>query len=755
MNHENHDVELTAYALGELAPAEAAAVEARLADDPAARAEVERVRRTARRLEDALAAEATERPAVAGRIGGPRRVTAAPYFAAAAAVATGLTIGLLNIDGDGADRRPEVALVEAEDEPAAAPPPATRPATNPAPADETSALGTFAAQRESQRSLIAFQINEAAEQAREAAARGDVYEAHSALQRARTTRGVNAGIFNSEELSRFDRSIRETDRSLAERSVSSVELRTDAVARETRRPVVALGASPEPVADGMMVPESWRYAPADDREDYAPLGENDFVSPAESPLSTFSVDVDTASYANVRRFLNDDRLPPRDAVRIEELVNYFRYEYPTPNLLDDVPFAADVVVADAPWAAGHKLVRIGLQAADVEERSPANLVFLIDVSGSMQSPDKLPLVKHGLRRMAERLNGRDTVSIVVYAGESGVALEPTPGDDSAAIAAAVDALAAGGSTNGAAGIRDAYRLARDNFKPDGVNRVILATDGDFNVGTTDAGSLVDLVEEQAKSGVYLSVLGFGTGNLNDAMMEQVSNRGDGFYAYVDGEPEAERVLGERMLSTVQAVAKDVKVQVEFNPAAVSSYRLIGYANRVMPDQDFADDTKDAGDVGAGHQVTALYEIVPAGGGGGVAGGELKYQRPTTLRDDADPSELMTVKLRWKAPDAPKEQGTGREAEFAVRDADVPFAEAEADLRFAAAVAGFGMLLRDGEHRGGLTWPTLLDLVEPLRPAEGETVEATPEWHRRHVEFPELVGRAAALAGQSARPADGG
>ena len=832
MTYENHDVELTAYALGELPPNEAAAVEARLKDDPAAAAEVDRVRETARRLEHALSAEASP-PAVAGRIGLPRWV----MLAAAASVVGGLTAGLVMME-DGRRGRVAVETVGGMEsartatlsaEPLDVEPPAAEPFAAPTVAlarPEAKAVEDMTRaerERSAQRQVIVFRYNEAATDMADALNRGDFDAARTGVQRMRTARNTNPFIFNTREVNGFDAGIREVEAMLreresaatgmlrqADRQTAESEARRSAAAPDRERAATlarldddadaaaaagdvageaALRQQAEVVAGGPSRPQSpapfgtkadpgtaaetssgefyndrvagprlgidthlipsedmilpadaWRHAPPDDREDYDHTRDNDFASPADAPLSTFSVDVDTASYANVRRFLTDGQLPPADAVRIEELVNYFDYDYPTPALDDSVPFAADVAVAGAPWARGHKLVRIGLQAADVdaEDRPGANLVFLVDVSGSMQSRDKLPLVQRGLRTMLGRLDGRDTVSMVVYAGDSGVALPPTPGDDHATIQKAIDGLTAGGSTNGAAGIEGAYGLARGNFRDGGVNRVVLATDGDFNVGTTDQGSLVRLVAEQARSGVYLTVLGFGTGNLNDAMMEEVSNKGDGFYAYIDGEREAERVLGERMLSTVQAVAKDVKVQVEFNPAAVSSYRLIGYANRVMPDRDFADDTKDAGDVGAGHQVTALYEVIPVGVKPAhwnvPASEDLKYQRPTTRRDDADPTELATVKLRWKAPDAPKEQGTSTKAEFVVKDADTPFAEADDDLRFAAAVAGFGMLLREGEHRGDLTWPILLDLIEPMR-RDGED--------RR--EFGDLVDRAARLS----------
>src|SRR5947209_10778167 len=347
-------------------------------------------------------------------------------------------------------------------------------------------------------------------------------------------------------------------------------------------------------------------------ESYAKIDENPFLEAARAPLSTFSIDVDTASYSNTRRFLSEGRLPPKDAVRIEELINYFNYDYPQPS--GSAPFSVTAEVADCPWNARHKLVHIGLQGRRVstEDMPPANLVFLIDVSGSMNEPRKLPLVKSSLRTLAEQLSARDRVAIVVYAGTSGLVLPSTPGDRKGEIIAAIDRLEAGGSTNGGEGIQLPYRVAQDNFIRGGTNRVILSTDGDFNVGVTGDDALVRLIEEKRKSGIFLSVLGVGTGNLNDSMMEKLADRGNGNYAYIDTEEEARKALGEEAAGTLATIAKDVKIQVEFNPRLVAGYRLIGYENRLLAARDFNDDRKDAGEIGAGHTVTALYEIVPAG-----------------------------------------------------------------------------------------------------------------------------------------------
>ncbi|GIK16388.1 MAG: hypothetical protein BroJett003_13520 [Planctomycetota bacterium] len=348
------------------------------------------------------------------------------------------------------------------------------------------------------------------------------------------------------------------------------------------------------------------------QETYVPIIENPFVFTADEAASTFSIDVDTASYSNIRRHLLAGQLPPKDAVRIEEMINAFRYDYPLPEA--DRPFSVNAEVGECPWAEGHRLVRIGLQGYEVarEKRPPVNLVFLVDVSGSMQDENKLPLVRESLKVLLEQLWAEDYVGIVTYAGESRVALPSTPGAHYREIVEVIDSLGAEGSTNGEAGIRDAYAMASENFIDGGVNRVVLCTDGDFNVGVSDDNDLVKLISGQAKSGVFLTVLGFGTGNLKDGKLEALADKGNGHYAYIDDLIEAKRVLGDECGATLQTIAKDVKIQVEFNPAHVQAYRLVGYENRVMDNRDFADDTKDAGEIGAGHSVTALYEVMPTG-----------------------------------------------------------------------------------------------------------------------------------------------
>lgn len=405
------------------------------------------------------------------------------------------------------------------------------------------------------------------------------------------------------------------------------------------------------------------------------------------PVSTFAVDVDTGAYANARRFLTQGMMPPREAVRTEEMINYFRYDYARPKDREQ-PFSVTTDVAKTPWNEGTYLMRIGLRGYDIDsaERPPANLVFLIDVSGSMFSADKLPLVKTALAGLAGELGPKDKVSIVVYAGAAGMVLEPT--NDTAKIRRALDSLQAGGSTAGGAGIELAYRIAEDNFVRDGVNRVILATDGDFNVGVSNTKALIELIEKKRDSGITLTTLGFGQGNYNEAMMEQIANKGNGNYAYIDTALEAKKVLGEEMQSTLFTIAKDVKVQVEFNPAVIAQYRLVGYENRALREEDFDNDRVDAGDIGAGHQVTAIYEVVPVGGKGWIA--PRRYEDAPAEAAAARMAEAATVKLRYKLPTS----DTSRLIERVVSaDALRAAAAPQGDFAFAAAVAAYGQVLR--------------------------------------------------------------
>jgi Ca-activated chloride channel family protein len=451
-------------------------------------------------------------------------------------------------------------------------------------------------------------------------------------------------------------------------------------------------------------------------EAYDHIIENTFKRVTDEPLSTFSIDVDTASYANVRRFLNNGQLPPPGAVRIEEMINYFDYDYPLPD--GDVPFSVNVEIADCPWAADHRLARIGLKGMEIvqEERPPANLVFLIDVSGSMRPPNKLPLLREALGLLVAELSEDDQVAMVVYAGASGLVLDSTSCREKDSILRALRALEGGGSTNGGEGIQLAYDIATDNFIEGGINRVILATDGDFNVGITNQGDLISLIEEKAKTGVFLSVLGFGMGNYKDSNLEKLADKGNGNYAYIDTLNEAQKVLVDQMGGTLMTIAKDVKIQIEFNPAEVNAYRLVGYENRMLAKEDFNDDTKDAGEIGAGHTVTAFYEIVPVGVEVDLPPVDpLKYQPKWDVQGDeggeADEGgasgEMMTVKLRYKPPAGDR----SKLIEVPITDDGLLLADASDDFAFAASVASFGMLLRGSEYARDLTYDAVLEMAQ--------------------------------------------
>jgi len=449
--------------------------------------------------------------------------------------------------------------------------------------------------------------------------------------------------------------------------------------------------------------------PAHNTEAYDPIVENAYLLAADHPLSTFSIDVDTASYTNVRRFLRANARPPRDAVRIEEFINYFRYDYPLPERGE--PFSVTVDVADAPWAREHRLVRIGLRGYEPpkEELPPCNLVFLLDVSGSMSAHNKLALVKRAMRYLVRQLREEDYVGIVVYAGAAGEVLPPTSCEKKQDIRDALERLQAGGSTNGGQGIRLAYDMAQRHLDPDSVNRVVLCTDGDFNVGMTGRGDLVRYIQDRAKEGTFLSVFGFGMGNLKDGALEQLAGKGNGTYGYIDSFKEAQRVFGRDLTSTLMTIAKDVKIQVEFNPARVNAYRLIGYENRMLAARDFNDDRKDAGEIGAGHTVTALYEVVSAGMPLSMPGIDpLRYRQPQAeTADFIDSPELLFVKLRYKEP-------TGlasRLLTYPVVDPGHGMDEAAPDLQFAAAVALFGGLLRDSEYVGHARFNDVLTLAQ--------------------------------------------
>ncbi len=470
-------------------------------------------------------------------------------------------------------------------------------------------------------------------------------------------------------------------------------------------------------------------------ENYAHVTENTFLSVADQPLSTFSVDVDTASYSNARRFLNDGTLPPKDSIRVEEWLNYFGYDYPEPVAKE--PFSVTSEVSACPWNSAHRLVRLGLKSQQISQaETPArNLVFLVDVSGSMMPANRLPLLKRGLALLADNLRAKDTISIVVYAGASGLALPATTGIDRARVLEALGNLEAGGSTNGGDGIRLAYSVARQHFTKGGINRVILATDGDFNVGTSSEGELQRLIEEERKSGVFLTVLGFGEGNLKDSTMEMLADKGNGNYAYIDSIAEARKVLVREAGSTLITVAKDVKLQVEFNPTRVASYKLIGYENRLLAKEDFNDDHKDAGEIGAGHAVTALYEVVPKGAPETEVKPKtdpLKYQTAPATAAAASSDELLTVNIRYKQPSS----DTSTKFSRVVLDGALPLAQTSADFRFGAAVAETALVLRGAPDLGTAS----LDNARTL--AQG-AVGQDPTGDRH--EFISLLAKARSLA----------
>lgn len=469
-------------------------------------------------------------------------------------------------------------------------------------------------------------------------------------------------------------------------------------------------------------------------EEYSALTRNIFHSPLDQPLSTFSIDVDTAFYAQLRNMLNFGRLPAANSVRIEELINYFNYDYPEPKAGQD--FSVYTELGTNPWNAQRQLLHIGIQGRklDLSKAAPSNLVFLIDVSGSMSEPNKLPLVKESMKLLAEQLRPRDRVAIAVYAGKAGLVLPSSDGGEKNEIIRALDKLQAGGSTAGGAGIRLAYKTAEENFIKGGNNRIILCTDGDFNVGVSSTAELTEMIENYRKKGIYLSILGYGMGNYKDGRMEELSNKGNGNYAYIDNMREAKKVLVDQLAGTLYTIAKDVKFQIEFNPAHVKAYRLVGYENRMLKAEDFKDDTKDAGELGAGHTVTAIYEIIPAGSMEKIADvDDLKYQKKK-LSDSAS-NEMATVKIRYKKPDkevsTPLNVTVNKEAKAWKSCSDI--------YNWANAVAGFGLLISDSEHKGDLSWNMVQNLA---RRSIGEDTEG---WRN---EFIQLISQATRLSKES-------
>ncbi len=470
--------------------------------------------------------------------------------------------------------------------------------------------------------------------------------------------------------------------------------------------------------------------PTVDRENYKQFEDQAIQNVLNNPISTFSIDVDTGAYANVRRFLNQGQMPRQDAVRVEELINYFDYDYPTPDNAGQ-PFLANTEMAPSPWNKNAHLLHIGIKGfeKDASERPAANLVFLLDVSGSMNSPDKIGLLKSSLKLLTQQMTQNDKVSIVVYAGAAGVVLEPTAGNNHAKIAQALDQLRAGGSTNGAAGIHLAYQLAEQNMIKDGINRILIATDGDFNVGTTNFEALKELVEKKRKNGVSLTTLGFGTGNYNDHLMEQLADVGNGNHAYIDTIKEANKVLVNQINSTLMTIAKDVKIQIEFNPDTVKEYRLIGYENRKLKTEDFDNDKIDAGEIGAGHTVTAIYEVVLQGNDGWL--GESRYQKRNVKSGYSN--ELAFLKMRYKQPDS----DTSQLLQWPIkRDLIQPMNQASESFQFATSVAAFGQLLRDGQYVAEFNYDDVLNMA---RGSKGQD----PFGYRG--EFLQLVSLAKSLA----------
>ena len=467
-------------------------------------------------------------------------------------------------------------------------------------------------------------------------------------------------------------------------------------------------------------PQAGESAGEFNTEEYTRIRENEFKDVKGNPLSTFSIDVDNASYANIRRFINNSRMPHKDGVRIEEMINYFTYDYPQPQ--GEHPFSINCEISRCPWNGEHKLIHIGLQGKSLnyDDLRPCNLVFLIDSSGSMSAANKLPLLKKSLKLLLNELDDKDKIAVVAYAGSAGLVLPSTPASKKGRILDAIDQLNAGGSTAGGAGIELAYKVAKENLIKDGNNRVILATDGDFNVGVSASGDLVRLIEEKRKDDIYLTICGFGMGNYKDSRMESLSNAGNGNYFYIDNIREAKKVFVKEMRANLFTIAKDVKIQVEFNPAKVKAYRLLGYENRLLAKEDFEDDTKDAGELGAGHTVTALYEIITAGSDEEVKKtGALKYQE-TKVKDSAASSpETLTVKFRYKPPKEDK----SKLIEQLVIDKDIALKETSDNFRFSAAAAGFGMLLRDSKFKGDLTFDRVMELAKGAKGQDEEGYRA--------------------------------
>ena len=513
------------------------------------------------------------------------------------------------------------------------------------------------------------------------------------------------------------------------RTAEKVMVAPDALSR------VALSGMPAPSPSSsrnsfISYSKEMAQLPTQDTEQYGNIQTNPIQAVAQNPVSTFSIDVDTGSYANTRRFLNNGRLPPQNAVRLEEMVNYFDYHYPQPT--NNKPFAVHTETVDSPWQTDAKIIKIGIQAKDLAmaQLPPANLVFLVDVSGSMVSENKLPLVKQTLRLLTEQLRPQDKVTFITYSDGEKLVLPPTSGQDKDTILRAINELNAGGATAGEQAIQMAYKEAEKAFISNGINRILLATDGDFNVGITDFDTLKGMVAEKRKAGISLTTLGFGTGNYNEHLMEQLADAGDGNYSYIDNKNEAKKVLQRQLSSTLATVAQDVKIQVEFNPATVKEYRLIGYENRLLKQEDFNNDKVDAGDIGAGHNVTALYEIIPVGKKGWLD--ESRYQKTNETAGKGNGNEYAFVKLRYKEPN----QSNSILISQAVPVGSKSLAQAENHTRFALAVAAYGQQLRGGQYNGKMTWDDIIQLAQSA---------AKPDPYGLREEFVELAKIAKSLS----------
>jgi Ca-activated chloride channel family protein len=663
MNDRIDDVRLTAYALGELEPAEASEIEALLATNEDARREVDRIRAFAGTLAEDL-----------GREPAPRLTGAQRADIAAAADAPAPTL---------ANRHPE-----------------DRPRWYSRPWTIAAAASILVVVTSA---IIGSQHRGLWDATRSERGAGEV------------RRSVGGVVAPEQDIRLLD-----AGEEIQEQTKAVYHLRVPVAALELKK-----APAQQPASDPAQNPAFLAFSRDDDGsngEAYAAFAENAFVRAlGDDSRSTFALDVDTASYSNVRRLLRQGVRPDKGAVRIEEMINYFDYDYPAPE--GGQPLGVTVEVAACPWAPAHRLALIGLRAKSVErgERRRANLVFLIDVSGSMAPENKLPLVKKALRMLLPRLQADDRVALAVYAGSSGLVLPSTPARDRGVLEDAIERLDAGGSTNGGQGIELAYAVAKENFVDGGINRVILCTDGDFNVGVTSESALVELIEAKAKTGVFLTALGFGMGNLKDSTLQKLANKGNGNYGYVDGEMEAKKLLVDQVDGTLVTVAKDARIQVEFNPDKVGAWRLIGYEKRVMANRDFHDDKKDAGEVGAGHTVTALYEIIPAGSPeleNLPKADPLKYQGAAASGSAQRSADLMTVALRWKPADGDK----STLSETRVPD-DGGGAAASRNLRWAAAVAMFGMELRGSEHKGLTSWALVDELAGEAKGADARGLRA--------------------------------